>query len=114
MSALGKISEMEYAEQPAIEWLQAAGWTLRHGVDLIPKAGGERKILSDVVLQQTFRRAVASLNSQLPAEAVTAAVDRALTGTSPIRIIDHQGFHETLLAGVQVSWLDGGEGERST
>jgi type I restriction enzyme R subunit len=109
-----KITEMAYAEQPAIEWLQAAGWTLRHGVELIPETDGERKILSDVVLQQTFRRAVATLNPQLPIEAVVAAVDRAMTGTSPIRILDHQGFHETLLAGVQVAWLDGADGERST
>jgi type I restriction enzyme R subunit len=109
-----RITEDAFAEKPAIEWLQAVGWTLRHGVELIPGASGERKILSDVVLQQTFRRAVATLNPQLPAEAVVAAVDRAMTGSSPIRILDHQGFHETLLAGVQVSWLDGGEGEQST
>jgi len=109
-----RITEDAFAERPALEWLQAVGWTLRRGVELIPGASGERKILSDVVPQQTFRRAVATLNPQLPAEAVVAAVDRAMTGSSPIRILDHQGFHETLLAGVQVSWLDGAEGEQST
>ena len=109
-----KVSEMAYAEQPAIEWLQAAGWALRHGWDLIPEPGGERSALSDVVLLQTFRQAVAELNPQLPANAVIAAVERSMTGTSPIRILDHQGFHETLLAGVQVSWLNGADGEQST
>jgi len=105
-----RITEDAFAEKPAIEWLQAAGWTLRRGVELIPWPSGERKILGDVVLQQTFRPAVATLNPQLPAEAVVAAVDRAMTGSSPIRVLDHQEFHETLLAGVQVSWLDGAEG----
>ncbi|MCW3000651.1 MAG: type site-specific deoxyribonuclease, HsdR family [Solirubrobacterales bacterium] len=97
-----------------MEWLEAAGWTRRSGTALIPGVSDERKVLSDVVLQSTFRAAIATLNPELPPEAVMAAVDRAMTGTSPIAILDHQGFHEMLLAGAPVSWLDGSDGEQAT
>ncbi|MGI8700831.1 MAG: type I restriction endonuclease, partial [Nocardioidaceae bacterium] len=109
-----RVTEHGFAEEPAIEWLGEVGWSLRHGTSLIPGESGERKLASDVVLLATFRAAVARLNPELPVEAVTAAVDRALTGSSPILIVDHQDFHETLLAGVPVSWLAGADGEQST
>ena len=109
-----KVTELAFAEQPAIEWLRETGWALRHGTELIPGESPERALASDVVLQETFRAALGRLNPELPAEAVTAAVDRALTGTSPIAILDHQAFHELLLGGVPVTWLDGDLGERTT
>ena len=114
MTAGPKVTEDAFAEKPAIEWLHAMGWSLRHGIELIPAESAERKILADVVLQQTLRAAVAKLNPELPPEAVTRAVDLALTGTSPERILNHQAFHELLLSGVPVAWLDGARGERST
>jgi len=95
-----RITEDGFAEKPAIEWLRETGWMPRRGTSLIPGESQERTILGDVVLQQTFRAAVARVNSQLPAESVVAAVDRAMTTTSPIAILDHQGFHEVLLSGV--------------
>lgn len=111
---VAKVTEDAFAEKPAIEWLEDAGWDLRHGIELIPGESGERKIFADVVLQETFRAAVAKLNPELPPEAVRRAVDVAMTGTSPVRILNHQGFHELLLAGVPVAWLDGERGEWST
>jgi len=109
-----RVTEDAFAEKPAIEWLEAAGWSPRGGTTLIPGEADERKLLSDVVLLQTLRAAVGRLNPELPAEAAIAAVERAMTGTSPVLILDHQDFHETLLAGVPVSWLAGAEGEQST
>jgi len=114
MMATPKVTEDAFAEKPAIEWLQAVGWSLRHGIEMIPAEGSERTILADVVLRQTFRAAVAKLNPALPLEAVTGAVELALTGASPVRILNHQAFHELLLSGVPVTWLDGAHGERST
>ena len=68
----------------------------------------------DVVLRETLRAAIARLNLELPSEAVTRALELALTSTSPTLILDHQAFHELLLAGVPVSWIDDERGERST
>ena len=114
MSHASKVTEAAFAEKPAIEWLEEIGWSLRRGVALIPGESSERKVLSDVVLQDTLWAAMARLNPELPADAVILAVDRALTGTSPVAILDHQAFHELLLSGVPVRWLDGDRGERST
>ncbi len=114
MTAGGKVTEDAFAELPALEWLGEVGWVHRHGTTLVPGESGERKIHSDVVLQETFRAALGRLNPELPPDAVTLAADQALTSTSPTLILDHQSFHELLLAGVQVSWLEGAEGERST
>ena len=57
MMATPKVTEDAFAEKPAIEWLQAVGWSLRHGIEMIPAEGSERTILADVVLRQTFRAA---------------------------------------------------------
>ncbi|HZV74432.1 MAG TPA: type I restriction endonuclease subunit R [Conexibacter sp.] len=110
-----KITEDAYAEQPALEWLREVGWGYRHGSDLIAAPdGAERTRDSDVVLRGTLRQAVARLNPELPADAVTRAVELALTSTSPTLVLDHQSVHEMLLAGVQVSWIDDTDGERAT
>ena len=50
--------------------------------------------------------AVARINPQLPADAVQRVCELAMTGTSPSVIEDHKGFHELLLSGVPVSYVD--------
>ncbi len=66
----------------------------------------ERKLWSDVVLVERLRAAVARINPQLPPDAVQLVIDRALTSSSPVLIEDHRGFHELLLSGVPVSYID--------
>ncbi len=110
-----KVTENGYVEQPALEWLREVGWGYRNGRELIAAADApERQRHSDVVLRATFERVVARLNPHLPAEAVRRAVELALTSSSPHLILDHQAFHETLLAGVPVTWIDEHDGERAT
>jgi type I restriction enzyme R subunit len=90
------------------------GWSYVHGPELAPDAPGrERGSWSDVVLGDRLRRAVARINPQLPAEAVTRVCDLALTSASPSVIEDHRAFHELLLAGVPVSYVDRGGVERN-
>jgi type I restriction enzyme, R subunit len=111
----GKITEDDFAEQPAIEWLREAGWGHRHGRHLIAGTQSSERVRdSDVVLRDTLRRAIARLNREMPPEAVMRAVELATARSSPTLILDHQAFHELLLAGVPVSWIDGDAGERST
>ena len=112
------VSEDALVEQPAIGWLcgdgrQALSWTHVHGSDLAPDAPSrERKLWSDVVVVDRLRAAVARINPQLPRDAVQLVIDRALTSTSPVLIEDHRGFHELLLSGVPVSYVDEGGMER--
>lgn len=83
------------------------GWEYVHGPELAPGApSGERRLDSDVVLVERLRTAVARINPQLQADAVQLMIDRTLTSTSPILIEDHRSFHELLLSGVPVSYVD--------
>ena len=100
-------------ELPALTMLCGAsgsprlGWGYVHGPELAPDApSGERRLDSDVVLVERLRSAVSRINPQLPPDAVQLAIDRTLTSTSPVLVEDHRGFHELLLSGVPVSYMD--------
>ena len=105
--------EGQLVELPALKALcgepggAGAGWTYVHGPELAPDASAaERKNWADVVLVGRLLRAVEKINPHLPAEAAQRACELALTGTSPLVIEDHRGFHELLLSGVPVSYRD--------
>jgi type I restriction enzyme R subunit len=107
-------SEDALVEQPALEWLSEAGWKHVPGPDLAAEApGAERKIWSDVVLIERLREAVARINPELPADVVQRVCELAMTGTSPSLIEDHKGFHELLLSGVPLSYVDDDDVEQS-
>jgi type I restriction enzyme R subunit len=90
------------------------GWSYVHGPELAPDAlGRERDSWADVVLVERLRAAVARINPELPAEAVTRVCDLALTSASPSVIENHRAFHELLLSGVPVSYVDQGGVERN-
>ncbi len=100
-------SEDLLVEQPALELLRGLGWQYIHGSDLAPDGPAlERKTWSDVVLVDRLRSAVVRINPHLPTEAVTHVCDLALSSTSPAVIEDHRGFHELMLSGVPVSYMD--------
>jgi hypothetical protein len=100
-------SEDVLVEQPALELLKRLGWRHVHGAELAPDApSGERKAWSDVVLAERLQSAVGRLNPQLPAAAVARACDLEVSASSPAVIEDHRGFHELLLSGVPVSYVD--------
>src|SRR3954447_6690519 len=101
------ISEDVLAEKPALDGLRAAGWEHVHGSQLAAEeTGAERSRWSDVVLLDRLRRAVERLNPQLPPESVQRACEIVLTTTSPSVIEDHRDFHELLLSGVLVAYVD--------
>lgn len=102
-------TEDTLAEQPTLALLCANGdWEHIHGAELAPDApAAERKLWSDVVLAERLRQAVARINPQLPADAVERVCDVAIASTSPIVIEDHRSFHELLLSGVPVRYVDG-------
>ncbi|MBV9818195.1 MAG: type I restriction endonuclease subunit R [Solirubrobacterales bacterium] len=110
------VSEDILVEQPALAWLcdrPGLKWTHVHGADLAPDAPArERKLWSDVVLIERLRAAIDRINRELPPDAVQLVIDRTLTSTSPVLIEDHRGFHELLLSGVPVHYIDGEATER--
>lgn len=101
------LNEDSLAEQPALEALRAIGWDYIHGSELGADDGGaERSRWSDVVLLGRLRQAIERINPHLPAESVQRVCEVVLTSTSPAVIENHRSFHELLLAGVPVSYLD--------
>lgn len=107
------VSEDSLAEQPALEKLGAVGWEHVHGKALGAEEGGaERSRWSDVVLLDRLRRAVERLNPQLPAQSVERVCETVLASASPLAIEDHRDFHELLLSGVPVTYVDGDGIER--
>jgi type I restriction enzyme R subunit len=65
-----------------------------------------------VVLVASLRRAVSRINPHLPPEAVLLVCDVVLTSSSPSVVEDHRAFHELLLAGVPISYVDASGVER--
>ena len=109
-------AEDTYAEQPALQWLcgdgtdAGLGWAYVHGAEIAPDApGAEREHWSDVVLVARLRRALARLNPEVPPAALDDAVRRVVESQSPQLIEDHRSFHELLLSGVPVSYIEGGQ-----
>src|SRR4051812_2831144 len=101
-----KVSEDAFAEKPALEWLDEAGWRYRHGAELVAGGvSGERDRDNQVVLAATLRRCVVRLNPQLPADAVERVITEVTATASPRPVDDHHAFHELLLSGVPVSWI---------
>jgi type I restriction enzyme R subunit len=102
-------TEDTLAEQPTLALLCGNGdWEHIQGTDLAPDApAAERKLWSDVVLVERLRHAVSRINPKLPADAVERVCDTAVMTTSPSVIEDHRSFHELLLSGVPVRYVDG-------
>jgi type I restriction enzyme, R subunit len=107
------VSEDILAERPALEGLRDVGWEHVHGSQLAAEEpGAERSRWSDVVLLSRLERAIERINPQLPADAIERAREIALRSTSPAVVEDHRSFHELLLSGVPVTYLDGEGVER--
>jgi type I restriction enzyme R subunit len=76
--SISDYSEDALIEQPAIEVFQELGWETANCFN--EKCGGARSTLgretrSEVVLTRRLRRALEELNSELPEEAISAAVE---------------------------------------
>lgn len=107
-----RMDEDSYAEQPAIDWLQAAGWKYLHGPEIAPNGPSpERSSWDEVLLVGRLKAAIAQLNPTLLSDGIDQTIGRVRETTSPDVIRDHLAFHEMLLEGVPVTLLkeDGSE-----
>lgn len=101
-----RMDEDTYAEQPAIEWLQEAGWDYLHGPDIAPNGSApERKTWDEVILLDRLRAALRSLNPDVPLAAIDHAIDKIKETSSPDPARDNAEFHDLLLAGLSVTLL---------
>jgi type I restriction enzyme R subunit len=104
------MDETTYAEEPALEWLQAQGWDYVYGPEIAPNGEApERPGWYEVLLEDRMRAALVDLNPDVPRKAIEEAILRVREIASPEPIRDHLAFHELLVEGVPVAVLSDGE-----
>jgi type I restriction enzyme R subunit len=99
-------------EDAALAWLEALGWSVRHGPDISPESDRlvlalsqrERESYAEVVLGQRLRDAVGRLNPALPAEALEDAFRRLTRPESATLEARNRTLHRMLVDGVTVEY----------
>lgn len=103
-----RLTESEI-ETLAIERLQALGFDYVYGPDIAPDAANpERESFADVLLLGRLRKAVARINSTLPAAALDEAIKTIQRISSPELLANNEAFHRLLTEGVNVSYQKDG------
>lgn len=103
------ISE-EHLEEACLGWFQAIGYNRVHGPRLsADRETPERENVRQVVLTGRLRAALKRLNPNVPAEAVTAAVQQLTNPGVPGLLSANRQFHRWMTTGLPVTCADGRE-----
>ena len=90
-------------EQAALAWLEASGWTVKHGPEIAPETpDAERSGYDQVVLEQRQRDALAELNPGLPVAALEDAFRKLTRPEGATLEARNRAFHHLLIDGVTV------------
>ena len=94
-------------EEAALGWLEAIGWRVARGPDVVPDTpGAERDDYGQVVLSRRLRDALARLSPELPADALDDAF-RKLTRPEGTDLMQrNRAVHRLLVDGVTVEYRD--------
>ena len=93
------------AEEAALDWLRDLGWQTAYGPDIAPEsAGAERDDYGQVVLERRLRAALASLNPDLPADAIESAYRKLTRPEGSTLAARNRAFHRMLVWGVEVEY----------
>jgi type I restriction enzyme R subunit len=98
-------------EEAALAWLESAGWTIRHGADMVPgELFGERDDYGQVILAGRLREALVRLNPGLPQEALDDALHRLMRPEGADLVVRNHYLHRLVIDGVTVEYraADGG------
>ena len=92
-------------EQAALDWLQATGWSVKHGPEIAPETpDAERSGYDQVVLEQRLRDALAELNPGLPDAALEDAYRKLTRPEGATLEARNRYFHRLLVDGVTVEY----------
>jgi type I restriction enzyme R subunit len=94
-------------EDAALGWLESLGYAVLHGPDIAAgEPGAERSDPNyrDVVLEGRLRQALASLNSDLPPEALEDAYRKLTRTDAPSLLERNRAVHRMLVDGVTVEY----------
>ena len=93
-------------ESAMLDWLTDLGWTLAHGPDLAPEGKApERASYGDVLLLGRFRKTLAAINPQLPADAIDDIVRKVVAAEMPALLEENRRLHRMLVDGVAVQYM---------
>lgn len=103
---MSRFSESD-VEDAALDWLERAGWQLRHGPDIAPgEPAAERDDYGQVVLARRLREALVRLNPRLPSDAIDDAF-RKLTRPEGAELLPrNRALHKLLVDGVTVEYRE--------
>ncbi len=86
-------------------WLGRLGWRIEHGPEIAPDGPRpERSDYAEVILKDRLRQALASLNPELPAEAIEDAFRRITRPEGSTLEARNRAFHRMLVGGVTVEY----------
>ena len=103
-----KITESEI-EKFAIELLERQGYQYIYAPDIAPDSDTpERDRFEDVLLLERLRKAVGSINPDIPADAKEDAIRQVRRLNSPELISNNEAFHKMLTEGINVSYRKDG------
>jgi type I restriction enzyme R subunit len=94
-------------EDAALAWLAGLGYAVLHGPDIaVCMLGAERSdpTYRDVILEGRVRRALASLNPRLPADAIDEAFKKLTRADAPSLVERNRAVHRMLVEGVDVDY----------
>lgn len=92
-------------EDAALEWFNGLGYAIAHGPEIAPDAAGsERVTFADVLLVDRLRKALFTLNPDIPAECLEEVIRRLQRPEHPTLIENNRAFHTMLRDGVDVEY----------
>ena len=93
------------AEEAALDWLRDSGWQTAYGPDIAPGTpAAERNDYGQVVLERRLRDSLASLNPDLPADALDSAYRKLTRPEGSTLAARNRAFHRMLVWGVEVEY----------
>jgi len=103
---MARFTESE-VEDAALAWLEGLGYKVLHGPDIAagePEAERSDPRYRDVILEERLRNALATLNADLPAEAIEDAFRRLTRIDAPSLIEKNRAVHRMVVDGVTVEY----------
>ena len=92
-------------EDAALQWFGELGFAAKHGPHMAPgELHQERTGFGETVLAKRLRDALASLNPNIPVEALDDAFRKVTTTHHPSLIVNNRAFHKMLVDGVPVAY----------
>ena len=95
----------EILELATLEWFEELNYTTLNASEIAPEEpNAERQTYADVVLITRLRSSLATINPQIPADAIEEAIRKITRSETPNLFENNRRFHKFLTDGVDVEY----------